>query len=280
MAESKVGETLKAAAEVAYKDAIQPAAREFGAAAQPAGRDLGQAVSTVASAVNAVLAPIRAMCWAWNQVETVVYDYLEKEFEDKQERLKPPSPVVAVPVLQSLAYTASEPNLREMYLKLLAASMDLEKSKNAHPAYVETIKQLTPDESRIVRLLHTKRRIPTVHLKSLVNLGPVQPEETHHTHFTLIPWQADCQHKELIQSYLDNICRLGLAEFAPVKYAIHGENVYEEVVDSEAFRALRNGFEEEGKSLFVERSFIQITSFGLQFADTCLSSATDKVAAK
>ena len=59
-----------------------------------------------------------------------------------EERLKSPDPEIAVPLLQSLTYTAQNETLREMYIALLANSMDISKENVVHPSYVDIIKKM------------------------------------------------------------------------------------------------------------------------------------------
>lgn len=112
-----------------YKDAARPAVSEVGAVA---GRT-----------VKALLAPIRGFLWCWEKIE----DYVEKEVQKRlekvpEEQLKSPDPEIAVPLLQSLTYTAQNETLREMYIALLANSMDKSKESIVHPSYVEIIKKM------------------------------------------------------------------------------------------------------------------------------------------
>ena len=61
-----------------------------------------------------------------------------------EERLKSPDPEIAVPLLQSLTYTAQNETLREMYIALLANSMDntlremVAYNWNAHDMWIQT----------------------------------------------------------------------------------------------------------------------------------------------
>lgn len=112
-----------------YKDAASPAVSEVGKAA---GRS-----------VKALLAPIRGFLWCWERIE----EYVEKEVQKRiekvpEERVKSPDPEIAVPLLQSLTYTAQNETLREMYIALLANSMDKDKESIVHPSYVEVIKKM------------------------------------------------------------------------------------------------------------------------------------------
>lgn len=125
-----------------YQDAIQPAAKEVGTALQ-----------TVAKTIHIALAPVSALVWGYEQIKDyVTASLIEKLKNVPKERIVSPSPTVAGPTLEALRYAGHEPTLRELYANLLATSMDAGTAQEAHPAFVEIIRQLTPDEARIVRL--------------------------------------------------------------------------------------------------------------------------------
>lgn len=112
-----------------YKDAVSPAVSEVG---KVAGRS-----------VKALLAPIRGFLWGWEKIEEYVEKAIQKRLEKvSEEKLKSPDPEIAVPLIQSLTYTAQNETLREMYIALLANAMDKDKEKVVHPSYVEIIRKM------------------------------------------------------------------------------------------------------------------------------------------
>jgi len=100
-------------------------------------------------------------------------DYFDTEFHEDmakklaeipEEYLATPSPSVAIPAMQGLSYSLEEPNLKEMYLNLLATATDDRMKENAHPSFADIIKQLSPREASL--LLDTLRSslLPVVRL--------------------------------------------------------------------------------------------------------------------
>lgn len=69
------------------------------------------------------------------------------------ENLITPPASVAVPALQGLSYTFEESSLKELYLNLLATASDDRRSYQAHPAFAEIIKQLSPNETKLLNSL-------------------------------------------------------------------------------------------------------------------------------
>ena len=130
-----IDEATKLIPEV-YKDLAQPATKVVG---EIAGRS-----------VKALLSPVRGLLWGWEKIEQIVTDGLEKRFEKiPEERRKSPDPELAVPLMQALSYTAQNETLREMYLNLLANSMDAAKEKHVHPSFVELIKQMNSLDAKV-----------------------------------------------------------------------------------------------------------------------------------
>jgi len=133
--EKLVEEAAKLAPEV-YKDLAQPTTKVVG---EIAGRS-----------VKALLSPVRGLLWGWEKIEQLVVEGLEKRFEKiPEEKLKTPDPEIAVPLMQALSYTAQNETLREMYLNLLANSMDTSKEKDVHPSFVEIIKQMNSLDAKV-----------------------------------------------------------------------------------------------------------------------------------
>ncbi len=116
-----------------------------------AGGELAKAALTVSKAINVCLLPIAAVNYAYDKAK----DYFERDFPREmgerleripQDKMTPPKASIAGPVIQGIAYSVEERELREMYLNLLATSMDGRKPGKAHPAYAEVIKQLNAEE--------------------------------------------------------------------------------------------------------------------------------------
>lgn len=133
-----------------YKDAASPAVSEVG---KVAGRS-----------VKALLSPIRGFLWCWEKIEEYVEKAVQKKLERvPEERLKSPDPEIAVPLIQSLAYTAQNETLREMYIALLANSMDKDKENIVHPSYVEIIRKM----NRLDALVFEKLSVESGYIKAV-----------------------------------------------------------------------------------------------------------------
>ncbi|QWZ84834.1 DUF4393 domain-containing protein [Aeromonas sp. FDAARGOS 1404] len=251
-----------------YQDAVQPAAKEIGTALQ-----------TVAKTIHIALAPVSALVWGYDKLT----GFLSTRVAEKLKHVPPdciatPKPNVAGPALEALRYTGHEESLREMYANLLAASMDTRTAKGAHPAFVEIIKQLTPDEARLLKLMSVSRPLPLINVRREFK-SPTATERGSSelmANFSLLGWEAGCEHPEQTPTYLNNLCRLGLSEI-PVMYEYTAPNVYDEVESHPIVQAIKAAFESNAKyRIDILRGGLRITALGRLFCDTCVVSHDDK----
>jgi hypothetical protein len=252
------GEAAKGLAVPMYQDVLQPAARE-----------VGKGLQTVAKTVHVALAPVAGLVWGYERIT----DYLDRRLTEKlaatpQERISTPPANVAGPALEALRFAGEEEDLREMYASLLASAMDTKTASNAHPAFVEIIKQLTPDEARILRHLSDGRHRPIINIRSDFEDGTGGVVVARYV--TMIDEHAELATPALTPSYLDNLVRLGLIEI-PVNSHLTLPGVYDELENQENVKTLRHQIDKtEGRRSSVVRTFAALTSLGQQFIGSCV----------
>jgi hypothetical protein len=195
---------------------------------------------------------------------------------------------IAGPTLESLRYTGAIPPLRQMYENLLATAMDAESVEQAHPAFVEIIRQLTPDEAGILERLATRKASqvkyitvafrnsqeeafgPTLTYRVIRDsLAILQPSD-HFRRFTLIP------------SYLDNLERLQLGRF--VFQPDLSRQVTEDMLGE--FKGWASVHSSYGSNCQIEdyktmrgtdrMSHFELTSFGKQFCRACVPNSDNQ----
>lgn len=247
-----------------YQDALQPAAKEIGTALQ-----------TVAKTIHIVLAPVSVLVWGYEQIKDFVSTKVAEKLKDvPPENIATPKPNVAGPALESLRYTGHEETLREMYANLLAASMDTRTANGAHPAFVEIIRQLTPDEARILRLLTQPQPFPLV----TVRRGYKDPTKTELggidilINFSLLGWEAGCEFPEQTPTYIDNLCRLRLIEIPDASYTSPG--IYDQLEKHPNVELAKEVIEKKDETYkaIVNRRMLSVTEMGRQFLRICVIS--------
>jgi len=135
-----------------YEDAIQPVAKEA-----------GKVFHTVGRAVNAALIPVKGLVWGIEKFEDFIKTKVEKKLiHTPVSEICSPNLSVAGPAFESLKYAGYEETLREMYANLLANAMDIKTKNDAHPSFVEIIKQLSTQEAKLLLYLIKKDVFPNV----------------------------------------------------------------------------------------------------------------------
>lgn len=232
----------------------------------------GELISLVPRAVKAALLPLEQ--WILQREFTIEKTRLLLEEKLKNvppEQIQPPEPHVAVPALQYLGYCLDNEELRDMYANLLANSMNTVVKNGVHPAFVEIIKQLCPDEAKILRYLSKHPVIPTVSLR-------VENQDGHGlevvTHFSNVGELTNCEKPLKIESYFNNLIRLGLLEASPQYSALTNKSVYESLKNHPALHnknyEILMQLTGSTKTRFIE-GYMTLTFFGREFCNICVS---------
>jgi hypothetical protein len=135
-----------------YEDLLQPTAKELGAT-----------LGTLARTINAALTPISLVIWSFDAIREFVLTRVTEKLRNVSETdIETPNPIVAGPVLEALKYAGHEETLREMYANLLANALDKNTKDDAHPSFVEIIRQLSPEEAKMLVFLSSLETFPKV----------------------------------------------------------------------------------------------------------------------
>lgn len=262
-------ETVKGIVEAVpiYQDVVQPAAKEVGTALQ-----------TVARTLHILLAPVSALVWGYDQIRDHVSESVSKKLAGvPDDQLRTPEPSVAGPALEALRYAGYQESLRELYTNLLASSIDSLTAHEAHPAFVEIIKQLSPDEALIMRSLAIAPIRPMIDLRKEAKANNVGNWVAKN--FSLIPKESGVRFLDLGANYMINLQRLGLIELRE-DYTLEGagdSDPYQPLRESPEIRQIIESIEarEEFKAN-VKPGAVITTELGRQFFRACVFENTHK----
>jgi hypothetical protein len=252
-----VGEILKAAGE-------NPNVKE-------AGQHLGKAGLTIAKTINNALLPLAAVNFAFDKARKYFAEKFEEDISVKASKIPPedliePKASIAGPTLQGLAFTHEEENLKDMYLSLLATAMDGRVTSNAHPAFVEIIKQLNSEEANLIKgVLKSSTPLPIAEIRlSTPNNNGWNPLSKHLLNILNDQTQLP-EINERLAAMVDNWVRLGLVE---VDYTTHmmSENSYAWVKERPEVERLKSIHEKDGRTLMFTNGIMTRTALGIQFA--------------
>jgi hypothetical protein len=186
----------------ATSKALSSAAEQFGKEIVPLGQRVGQLTNRVGALLIRAREPLvygleRSGDW----IEKAVSERLKDVPDDK---IVPPDPRIAVPAMQALTYSLSDELIREMFANLLAADMNADTKKDAHPAFVELVKEMTPADARVLELIQQSARCAFV-----VRVGSAKKFLPRGTHYS---FQVQGLTDEDIGRSVNNLERLGLVE--------------------------------------------------------------------
>lgn len=258
--EKTVAEATKEVAREAYNDIGKPIAKPT-----------GQLVGLIPRAVKAAFAPLEKWILQREYSVAETMKLLEQKLENvTPDLIESPEPHIAVPAIQYISYCMDNDELRNMYANLLANSMNKVVKNGVHPGFVEIIKQLCPDEAKILKYMKNNTSIPTVTLRYTHNDGSGIDVIKD---FSNIGELANCEEPLNIQSYIDNFVRLGLLERASALSSISDKSHYEPLknhpiiisnTDEKLIQML--GYNKSQ----IDESYVELTAFGKQFCKICL----------
>ena len=149
----------------------------------------------------------------------------------------------------------------------IPASMDARTASMAHPSFVEIIKQLTPDEARLLRFFATGERLPMITVRAETKDG--RGGQDISSNVSLFGRDANCDHPHLTPSYIDNLSRLGLIEIPGMSYT--AADAYEELENDPSVVEMKDQIEAtEDFNVRITRKMVQVTQLGKQFIKACV----------
>lgn len=238
-----------------YKDALSPTIK-------PIGEVLGFLPRTLKLALSGWEK------WLINGEETIrltAESVKEKVKAIPEDKLVEPEPYIAIPAMQQLSYCANNGDLRELYANLLVSSMNADKKWQVHPSFVDIIKQLTPDEAKLIKVLlpTTLQNYPLidVRLEKIQGGGHVLYSNFTTTGLDVLDIPTN------IGLYIDNFLRLKIIEMPAV--TIYGDRTaYTELEQHPIIqRSLPNIHTDALKIKYAHKVF-RVTNFGASFINT------------
>lgn len=239
------------------------------AEAKEAGVQIGKVAVTLTKALNNCLLPIAAVNYAFDRAKgyfasTFGDDLKEATKHIPAEALVEPKPSLAGPALQGLAFSHEEPPLKSLYLELLATAMDGREAEQAHPAFVEVIRQLTANEAIQLQVVLEQGQMPIVRIQARRHNGGGTSLLWNHS----LPYSDDNGlpgESPHLPAMVDNWIRLGLVE---VRYDtwLQNDASYEWTSTRPELISLKAKHETEEVSVEPKRGIMRVTAFGHQFA--------------
>ena len=240
----------------------------------PVAKETGKVMALPVRYINTKLAP----CYKYvmnaeaNMRETELL--LEKKLEKvNQSQIEEPDAHVAIPVLQALSYSTGSEELRNMYANLLAASMVKMMKDDVHPSYVELIKQLSPDEARIMRyIFQIGRELPLITLRSKKKNGGGEFDRVKNfsTLYRTVPG-LQMRDPERVAIAIDNLARLGLLIIPEGRHYVD-DTLYAPLENDGYIQSIkRSNSIPVDQEWYTHKGFLEMSALGQAFAKICIA---------
>ena len=251
--------------EIAKEFVSQTAGKTYDDVAHPAASATGQLVSFIPRTIKVWLGKWEK--WIINGEYSIkeTEKLLEKKLANiAEDKITEPEAYVAVPAIQQLSYSLDSEDLREMYANLLASSMNADAKENVHPAFVEIIKQLCPDEAKLLKKIsQINNNIP------LITVEVMNPEGNFYSkirNFSDLTFDI-CEKPLNVCAYIDNLERLKLISIPEDEY-LSIDDMYSSLMKHDYIKSIMSKNLPQGHEWSVEK---KVFSFDLFWKKICRS---------
>jgi len=247
-------ENLKETAEALGLDKVALAA--YYDTLSPILKKIGEELVPLAKLVKIALAPIRLAVWSYESIEAFLSIRVTQLLAERRAKnIKTPPLSLSGPLVMNMAFSADEPDLREMYAKLLASAMDERTANEAHPSFVNIIQQLTADEAKILNYISTLEEWPSW----MGNFDLKDDEDNVWKKMNVVVKNSGIAHIDSASVYINNLIRVKILDHttgvSDPKYIPEGSNDYGDW----------------GPSVSIdEYEVIELTAYGRAFLDACV----------
>lgn len=245
--------------EKAYDDLVHPSAKR-----------IGEIVSLLPRAIGVALTPLEKYVLNGEYSLKATKKLLEEKLKDVDpEQIKTPEAYVAVPALQAIAYTTDNETLRDLFANLLAKAMQKDTADTVHPAFVEIIKQLSPDDAYTLKCFKNSHNLPIV---NICGNPPAEMEKVsgfsnvhivlHQNVFIANSEIGDIGRQSTSITSLD---RLGLVDIS-----FDGSSLTTSYDEFENLEIFKNSFSNVMRKVYIEKGRACLNPFGEAFINVCL----------
>ncbi len=166
--------------------------------------------------------------------------------------------------MQGLGYSLDEPDLKDMYLSLLATAADGRRDGEAHPSFAEIIKQLSAQEAAVLMDILTLRNVPAMQVRTSEDGESSYSIAAPPYVLGLLQNGDDEPYLEPdLAVWIDNWVRLGLVGI-DFDVWISEDNVYDWCEEHPAYTGWRESAP-VGTTVTITRGVLRTSDFGVRF---------------
>ena len=269
--------------DIAKELVAQTAGKVYDDLMHPAAQATGQIISFLPRTVRVWLSKWEKWIlngeYAIKETEVLLAEKLK---HIPEENLVEPEPYVAVPALQQLSYSLDSEALRELYANLLASSMNIDTKGLVHPSFVDIIKQLTPDEAKLLNYIYNQanRGIAIIDVEMRIDGGKNGVLSLLKSFSNVYDDILDDPDHYLV--CIDNLLRLNLCIIPTHHYV--DQTLYEPILNHPKYTQdptvitlnkveTYNVENSDSKAnLKVDKLILELTDYGKAFSNVCLTT--------
>ena len=254
--------------DVAKELVAQTAGKTYDDIAHPTAHATGQIISFIPRTIKVWLGKWEKWIlngeYAIKETELLLAEKLKRIPEEK---IVEPEPYVAIPAIQQLSYSLDSEELRELYANLLSSSMNADRKGDVHPAFVDIIKQITPDEAKLLKVLPLGlSNIPLIDLQ--IKLGQQRGSIIVFSNFTNIG-DSVCQEPQNISAYIENLDRLKLISIQEDTHLVN-DSLYTPLRTAPLIEKQKTFMLSGEQTYDFKKKSFRVTSFGELFINICV----------
>ena len=235
---------------------------------------LKEPVSATGSLVALVPRAIKAALWQtekWilekeNNIAETKKLLNEKLVNVNPDNIVAPQSYVAIPAIQALSYCYDSYELRNLYANLLARAMIKDEQDKVHPAFVDIIKQMSPVDAAVFKLINSSTIRPLINILWMSNKNKAFVEGPRN-----ITWISEYKY-EIVSLSINNLFRQNLIDSLPGVY-YEEDYPYKYILDSSTFQEYIEKLEpinDKYPIISFDFQIINVTPLGKSFYDVCI----------
>ena len=235
--------------------------------------DIRPIVQPVAKCIGAVLDIATSPVLYYSEKARFVFKKRLEQYQLKMDGVKEEDrcevhPEIGAPIMQVLHYTTDD-DIADLFTNLLATASTSSMAGNAHPAFVEFIKHLSPDEAKIIQYIKYNEVIPYISLRAYSK----EPDKGFHVPIekaVSINSEVPMMYPKNVNIYISNLLSLGILSDAGYLH-LTDESYYDKVIQFNHLDEEKEKLESssEIKSVRFSKGYYQVTDIGKLFISAC-----------
>jgi len=235
--------------------------------------DIRPIVQPVAKCIGAILDLTSLPVQYMSERARINLKHRLEEYEKKMEGVTEGNrcevhPEIGVPIMQLLHYTTND-EIADMFTTLLKTASIGDTASNAHPAFVEYIKQMSPDEARIVKYLKNKSSIPHLTIRVYFkeeDKGFITPLENA----VSLCDDVAMIYPQNVGVYLSNLLSLGIIEDSGTMHLVDN-SLYDKIIEYNHLDEAKKRYEQipDFNRTEDKKGYYSVTEIGRLFIKAC-----------